>query len=143
MRGSLIKQTPINAKINLTPIIDVALVLVIILLITAPMLSEIDINVTLPEARTRGAEDEARITITLGDQGELAVDEQIIVPESLRRMLSAQLAEKAEKKEDILVVIRADQNTPHEMVREVLSEATAAGAARLAIATRQKAKNGS
>ncbi len=140
MRGSLIKQTPINAKINLTPIIDVALVLVIILLITAPMLSEIDINVTLPEARTRGAEDEARITITLGEEGELAVDEQIVVPESLRRMLSAQLAER---KEEMLVVIRADQNTPHEMVREVLSEATAAGAARLAIATRQKAKNGS
>lgn len=140
MRGSLIKQTPINAKVNLTPIIDVALVLVIILLITAPMLSEIDINVTLPEARTRGAEDDARITITLGEEGELAVDDQIIVPESLRRMLSAQLTEK---KEDILVVVRADQNTPHEMVREVLSEATAAGAARLAIATRQKAKNGS
>ncbi len=140
MRGSLIKQTPINAKINLTPIIDVALVLVIILLITAPMLTEIDINVTLPEARTRGAEDEARITITLGEQGELAVDDKMIGRESLHRMLCARLAEK---KENMLVVVRADQNTPHEMVREVLSEATAAGAGRLAIATRQKAKNGS
>lgn len=140
MRGSLIKHTPINAKVNLTPIIDVALVLVIILLITAPMLTEIDINVTLPEARTRGAEDEARITITLGEQGELAVDDKMIGRESLRRMLCARLAEK---KENMLVVVRADQNTPHEMVREVLSEATAAGAGRLAIATRQKAKNGS
>lgn len=140
MRSSLIEQTPINAKINLTPIIDVALVLVIILLITAPMLTEIDINVTLPEARTRGAEDEARITITLGDQGELAVDDMMIAPESLRLMLSSQLADK---KDNILVVVRADQKTPHQMVRKVLSEATAAGAVRLAIATRQKAEGSS
>lgn len=135
MRGPMTRQNPINAKINLTPIIDVALVLVIILLITAPMLSEIDIKVTLPEARTRGLEDEARITITLGESGELAVDDQMIPPGSLRVMLSSQLGQK---QGDMLVVVRADKDTPHEMVRKVLSEATAAGATRLAIATRQR-----
>jgi biopolymer transport protein ExbD len=135
MRDPAIRQTPINAKINLTPIIDVALVLVIILLITAPMLSEIDIDVTLPEARTRGLEDEARITVTLGQGGELAVDDQVIAFESLRLMLASQLAEK---QGDMLVVIRADRHTPHQIVRRVLSEASAAGATRLAIATRQK-----
>ena len=40
-------------KINVTPIIDVALVLVIILLVTAPLLSVADLPVDLPQARSR------------------------------------------------------------------------------------------
>ncbi len=140
MKGPLISPTQINARINLTPIIDVALVLVIILLITAPMLSEIDIDVSLPLARTRGAEDEARITITLGKEGELAVNEKLVAWESLPILLASELAGRSE---NMLVVVRADKGTPHEMVRRVLSEATSAGAMRLAIATRQKTKGDS
>jgi len=137
MRGSFVKPAPVNVKINLTPIIDVALVLVIILLITAPLVSAIDMDVSLPLALTRGAEDEARISLTLGKQGELAVDDKVIPFESLRTYLASELAKK---NKDILVVIRADEGTPYEMVRQMLSEASAAGATRLSIATRQKPK---
>lgn len=137
MRRSFIEPTPINAKINLTPIIDVSLVLVIILLITAPMMTQADIDVCLPEALTRGAEDEKRITITLGREGELAIDDNIIAPESLPALLHSQLADKSE---EMLVVVRADQGTPYQAVRKVLSQASAAGAKRIAIATRQKVR---
>ena len=137
MRSPIVRPTPINAKINLTPIIDVALVLVIILLITAPLVSAIDMDVSLPLAQTRGAEDEARISITLGKHGEVAVDDKLIAAESLPVFLASQLAQKDKS---ILVVIRADEGTPYEMVRRVLSEASAAGAVRLSIATRQKPK---
>ena len=44
--------TDLITKVNVTPIIDVALVLVIILLVTAPMMSVSDLPVRLPEART-------------------------------------------------------------------------------------------
>lgn len=137
MHRSPIKPTPINAKINLTPIIDVSLVLVIILLITAPMMTQADIDVCLPQAQTRGPEDEKRITITLGKEGELAIDDKIIAPESLPVLLHSQLADKSE---DMLVVVRADESTPHQAVRKVLSQASAAGAKRIAIATRQKVR---
>ena len=137
MHRSFLEPTPINAKINLTPIIDVSLVLVIILLITAPMMTQADIDVCLPEAQTRGAEDEKRITITLGKEGELAIDDNIIAPASLPALLHSQLADKSE---DMLVVVRADEGTPHQAVRKVLSQASAAGAKRIAIATRQKAR---
>lgn len=137
MRRSFLEPTPINAKINLTPIIDVSLVLVIILLITAPMMTQADIDVCLPEALTRGAEDEKRITITLGKEGELAIDDNIIAPGSLPALLHSQLADKSD---DMLVVIRADQGTPYQAVRKVLSQASAAGAKRIAIATRQKVR---
>jgi biopolymer transport protein ExbD len=137
MQRLLSNPTPMIAKINVTPIIDVALVLVIILLITAPMLTVKDLEVSLPKAQTRGAEDEARITITLGKDGQLALDENLISPESLPAILRSRLAGDMK---GMLVVVRADEGTPHRAVRTILSQARAAGAMRLAIATRQKVK---
>jgi biopolymer transport protein ExbD len=130
-----------TAKINVTPIIDVALVLVIILLITAPMLSVADIEVNLPQAQTRGAEDEARVSITLSKEGELAVNEDIVRPELLGSALQAILTKSND--ENMLVVLRADQDVPYELIRLILSEARAAGARRLAIATHQSDRGGS
>jgi biopolymer transport protein TolR len=126
------------AKINVTPIIDVALVLVIILLITAPMLSVADIEVDLPRAQTRGSEDEARVSITLSTNGELAVNEDIVRPEMLCSALHSILSSASD--ENMLVVLRADQDVPYEIIRAVLGEARAAGAKRLAIATHQSDK---
>src|SRR3990172_10431459 len=70
-------------KINVVPIIDVSLVLVIILLVTAPLLSVADLPVDLPQARTREAEDERNVSITLGTTGRIAVDDVIIAEDAL------------------------------------------------------------
>lgn len=123
-------------KINVTPIIDVALVLVIILLVTAPMLSVADLPVNLPEARTREAEDERNVSVTLAQDGALAVDDQRVAPELLGDLIARRLAEPGNR--DVLVIVRADSNQPYASVRHVLDEARRAGATRLAIATRQR-----
>ena len=78
MKPRLLETTPTIAKINVTPIIDVALVLVIILLITAPMISTAHMDINLPEAKTRNLEDEVRLSITVGKDGAIAVDEDSI-----------------------------------------------------------------
>jgi biopolymer transport protein ExbD len=121
---------------NMTPLIDVALVLVIILLVTAPMMSVADLPVNLPQARTREAEDERNVSVTLGADGRLAVDEQVVVPAMLGATLGARLAEPGNR--NVLVVVRADTGTPYARVRELLEQARKAGATRLAIATRQR-----
>jgi biopolymer transport protein TolR len=123
-------------RVNVTPIIDVALVLVIILLVTAPLLSVADVPVDLPQAQTREAEDERNISITLGTHGELAVDETRVGAESLISFLESRLSESGNS--NVLVVVRADSGAPYASVRDVLEKARAAGAKRLAIATRQK-----
>ena len=123
-------------RINVTPIIDVALVLVIILLVTAPMLSVADLAVNLPEARTRGAEDQRNVSVTLGPGGEIAVDREFVSRTALGPALSARLAEPGNA--DVLVVVRADSAVPYSMVQELLAVARAAGATHLAVATRQK-----
>jgi biopolymer transport protein ExbD len=122
-------------KVNVTPIIDVALVLVIILIVTAPLLSAADLPVELPEARTRQAENQANVSVTLGRDGGLAVDDERVDFAGLAPAISARLADQGE---DVLVVVRADSNAPYAHVRAILDEARGAGARRLAIATRQK-----
>src|SRR5262245_28612758 len=126
-------------KPNMTPLIDVALVLVIILLVTAPMLSVADLPVQLPQAVTREAEDERNVSITLGADGRLAVDDQVVSRADLSPTLANKLALPGNK--NVLVVVRADSGAPYSEVRSLLEDARAAGAARIAIATRQRVRD--
>jgi len=130
-----VQRPELITKVNVTPIIDVALVLVIILLVTAPMMAVADLPVNLPEARTREAEDERNVSITVTTAGEFAVDERTITSEQLRSTLAERLAEPGN--DGVLVVVRADSGVPFATVRHTLDDARAAGAKRLAIATRQ------
>ena len=123
-------------KVNMTPLIDVCLVLVIILLVTAPLIAVADLPVDLPQAQTREAEDERNVSVTLALDGQLAVDEQHVTRETLGATLAARLAQKGN--DNVLVVVRADSNAPYASVRDLLDQARAAGAQRIAIATRQK-----
>ena len=122
------------AKVNVTPIIDVALVLVIILMITAPMIAVSDVDVKLPEAQTRNLEGHDRISITLGPNGELAVDDKNITESELQLSISARLVDHT----DAIVVIRADQSVAYAAVRKIVEAARAAGASRIAVGTQQK-----
>jgi biopolymer transport protein TolR len=136
MKQPLIETKPLVARINVTPIIDVALVLVIILLITAPMITALNMEIDLPQAKTRSIEDEVRLSITLGKSGELAVDDEIVAPEHLKRLLVKRISESSN--ENILVIVRADGTTPHGVVKEIINDARSAGAKRIAVATRQR-----
>jgi biopolymer transport protein ExbD len=125
----------IITRVNVTPIIDVALVLVIILLVTAPLITVPDRSVSLPEARTRGAESERNISITLGTDGGLAIDRDPVRASDLKAELARRLA--LPENRDVLVLVRADEGAPYTRVGVLLEEARSAGAQRLAIATRQ------
>jgi biopolymer transport protein TolR len=133
-----VQRPELITKVNVTPIIDVALVLVIILLVTAPMMSVADLPVNLPAARTRGAEDQRNLSITLSSTGDLAVDELRVTSDRLQAALAERLAEPGNA--NVLVVIRADSGAPYARVRTLLHDARAAGAKRLALATRQEGK---
>jgi biopolymer transport protein ExbD len=134
MRPASFESVPMLTRVNVTPIIDVALVLVIILLITAPILSVADLDVSVPQAHTRETEDEHRVLITLGRTGELALDEEILSQNALRGRLTQRLHEDP----DLLVVVRADQSMTYQRVAELLQLSRTAGATRIAVASRQK-----
>ena len=134
MKKPLVDMAPTVARINVTPIIDVALVLVIILLITAPMISVTDMEIALPAAKTRSTSSDARVNVTLGSNGEVAVDDEIIDRANLTFVIAERVASGDE---DMIVVVRADEGVPYDAVELLLKQSRAAGAKRLAIATRQ------
>ena len=142
MRQPLVNTSPMMTRINVTPIIDVALVLVIILLITAPMLSVANLEVELPAAHSRDLESQGFISITLSTSGEIAVDETVLSGvDQLRSALAARIDQQ--ESDNAMVVVRADAGLPHSLVRRVLEEARLGGASQLGIATRQKGGGGS
>jgi biopolymer transport protein TolR len=126
------------ARINVTPIIDVALVLVIILLITAPMIAASKLEIDLPEAGTRSIEDDARFCVTVDRDGRIAVDEDVVGRSELGRVLRQRI--DATGSDEILVVVRADAGVSYALVHEILNETRSAGARRIAIAARQRGK---
>jgi biopolymer transport protein ExbD len=123
-----------NVTINVTPIIDVALVLVIILMITAPMLAVPPLDLELPPARSKTLGNEPHVNVTLSRETKVAIDDEVLP----RTMLRRELAERFEKRdaEDRFLVVRADAGVPYSAVRSLLEDARAAGATRIAVATK-------
>jgi len=111
------------AGINMAPIINVALVLVIILIITAPILSIPNIPVSLPRAVTIEAK-ERNITISYAKDGRIAINTQVVSWEDMVPNLKYRLKEDSKA----LVIIRADFDI---VVKK-------AGAKRIAVATEQR-----
>jgi biopolymer transport protein ExbD len=134
MRKPLVELAPTVARINVTPIIDVALVLVIVLLITAPMIAVTDMQIALPAAKTRSVESDARVNVTLGLDGAIAVDDKDVSRSQMFGMIADRINTEGT---GLLVVVRADEGVTYDAVQELLKDARDAGALRLAIATRQ------
>ena len=125
----------IVAGINVTPLVDVCLVLVIIFMVTAPIMSDPVIKVNLPTAHTHEGEEKDKITLTLSKNGRVALDEKIYkdLP-SMEDDLKEKLAESDSK----LVVLRADEDALNGKLTDMMAFAKEAGAQSLTIATVQK-----
>jgi len=122
------------AGINMAPIINVALVLVIILIITAPILSIPNIPVNLPKAVTIEAK-ERNITVSYGKDGKIAIDTQVVSWKDLIPKLKYRLEENRKA----LVIIRADKDVPYGEVEKIFDIVIKeAGAKRIAVATEQR-----
>lgn len=120
--------------INITPLVDVCLVLVIIFMVTAPLFSDPPIKVELPAAHTHEGEEADKITVTLSKDGEYAIDaEKFTDPAKLGEALKVALAGKDSK----MVVLRADKDALHGQLTDLMARAKDAGAQSLTIATEQ------
>ena len=103
------------AEINVTPLVDVMLVLLIIFMVTAPMM-QAGIDVDLPTAGYVTTREETRLIITIDKKGYVYFDKKVIHPKLLEEQLKAYF-HGAKKK---VVFLRADQSVPYGKVIEIL-----------------------
>ncbi|NPT42404.1 biopolymer transporter ExbD [Paraburkholderia sp. 1N] len=119
------------AEINITPLVDVMLVLVVILLVMAPMLTK-TLHIDLPKvaAGAPEARDHA-VTVSLDAHGKLAIDGRDIAADQLEPTLRRIAA-----RSDLTVVnLRSDQSQPFGTVANLLAKIGHAGIAHVAVAT--------
>ena len=131
--NSIVEEEPMIAGVNIVPVIDLCLVLLIILMVTSPLLETADIPVKLPEAATIESK-ERNISITFATDGQIALNTDIIEEDQLIPALKAELA----KDPDVLVILRLDRSAPYISLTELIARCKRAGAKRISIGTKQK-----
>jgi len=128
----------VMAEINVTPLVDVMLVLLIIFMITAPLAAH-KIKVELPIASLERPPDEAAsqpITLTVRDTGDLYWNDEPITEATMQ----AQLRVVAQRQPQPEVQIRADKDTEYQVIQTVMGDAKNAGIAKLGFITQAHGK---
>lgn len=122
------------AEINIVPLVDIMLVLLIIFMVTAPLLQE-GIDVDLPQASASAApsgKDDKIITINKNGEIFLSNDPATTYNSET---LGSRLASLFEGQSDKVVYLRADRNVPYGSVVQVMSACKQAGIERIGMVT--------
>ena len=130
------KSRTAMAEINVTPMVDVMLVLLIIFMITAPMLQH-DLDVNLPVATgTPQVNAEDRVVLTVNKQGNIYLDQTAYTLDTLRPKLQALYQTRRTKD----IFLRADADVPYGKVVQVMDEVKKAGILKLGMITQPPAE---
>ena len=125
------RRTPM-AEINVTPMVDVMLVLLIIFMVTAPLLVA-GVPVDLPDSKAGALDQEQQpVQISLGADGAIFVDEQPVPQAELGQRLAAIAASSGEEGGP-RIFLRADRGLDYGRVMAVMGEINAAGLRRMAL----------
>ena len=127
------RRRPPISEINVTPLVDVMLVLLVVFMITAPLLTA-GVEVDLPEApvgELSGVDEPIEVTVT--------ADGKIFLMESRVELdqLGARLAVAADYNPDVRVFVKGDRKVAYEKVMAVMGVLTEAGFRRLALEARR------
>jgi biopolymer transport protein TolR len=121
------------ADINVTPLVDVMLVLLIIFMVTAPLLVT-GVPVNLPETRAKGLDQDQKPTVVSIDRdGGLYIDETEVSDAGLAGRLAEIMSANAGKAEPPQIFLRADTGLDYGRVMRVMGELNRAGLNKVAL----------
>ncbi|HKZ56133.1 MAG TPA: biopolymer transporter ExbD [Thermodesulfovibrionales bacterium] len=125
------RHREVLSEINVTPFVDVMLVLLVIFMVTAPLLQQ-GVDVNLPKAKGRDLPSEERITLVIKKEGRIYMNETPVSIEEMRNKL------EAISKLNPNVYLKADRGVPYGFVVEVIGEIKDSGIEKLGIVTEPK-----
>jgi biopolymer transport protein TolR len=125
------KHSGFLAEINVTPFVDVMLVLLIIFMVTAPMMMQ-GVDVTLPEATAEAMATETEpLMLSIDKQGRVFINDISVSVEDLHTKLEKILRGRSDRE----VFLKADKDVPYGSVVRIMSEIKAAGVEKLGMVT--------
>jgi biopolymer transport protein TolR len=128
------RRNPVMAEINVTPMVDVMLVLLIIFMVSAPLLT-VGVPIDLPQtqASSLDAADKEPLAISVNDKGEIFLQNSPVELEELVPKLTA--ISQARGKTDDRIYVRGDKTVNYGMVMKVMGRLNAAGFRKVALVT--------
>ncbi len=120
--------------INVTPLVDVTLVLLIIFLATSYLIAQQSLKVQLPKAARTTATEARTVAVMVEANGNIRLDDQLVNPDQLLVKLQTLKAERP----NLQVLVGADRETRHGKVIEVMDAARQAGIEGLAFAVERR-----
>ncbi|MDD4004214.1 MAG: biopolymer transporter ExbD [Elusimicrobiaceae bacterium] len=130
------ERRELMAEMNMIPLIDISLILLIIFMVLTPALVQSQITVQLPQSSTGAKEsaDDSVITVEIQKDGRVSVLGKRIRVAQLEEELILRLARSSRK----TVLVQADKSVPVDMVVRVFDTARKLGAARLGISVEDR-----
>ena len=121
----------VMSQINVTPFVDVMLVLLVIFMITAPMMQQgMQVNLPQTDAKAMNVKDEP-VVVTIDRNGRAFLDNAEIPRGQMKTKLTALFASKSKKE----VFLKADRDVPYGEVIRAMAEIKGAGVERLGMLT--------
>jgi biopolymer transport protein TolR len=126
----------VMAEINVTPLVDVMLVLLVIFMVTAPMMQQ-GVQVNLPKADTKAMTPaEESVVVSVDQSGKIFINSEQVAAADLRTRLSSMFATRAKKE----VFLKADAGVPYGEVVRTMADIKGAGIERLGMVTEPAGK---
>ena len=117
-------------EINITPLTDIFLVLLIIMMVVAPTFQSMDNDINIPEINSGISIEQKNCTVSVTKEGLMYINGKEVSPDALTSELSA-IVNSLEKKE---VVVKADENAKNSVVLKIMDSAQEAGYEKLIVA---------
>lgn len=135
MAISVSEGDELKSDINVTPLVDVMLVLLVIFMVVTPLLKQ-QLPVELPlAAHSREAQDTSQVTLVAAADGTLLLNDHPVAAEALDTALRDVYAARADK----TIFLEADRSLPYSRVVDLMDSCRAAGVERIGVVTKKAA----